>query len=67
MVALSTQSKAHQQPPARVYVFRQRLPIMHRDGWKGRRAPSAMAFCWIVWDRRHQGPTVLRRISWEAA
>jgi hypothetical protein len=54
-----------QQPPARVYIFRQRLPMMHRDGWKGRRAPSAMAFCWIIWDRRHQGPTVLHRISWE--
>jgi hypothetical protein len=54
-----------QQPPARVYVFRQRLPMMHRDGWKGNRAASAMAFCWIVWDRRHHGPTLLRRISWE--
>lgn len=54
-----------QQPPARVYVFRQRLPMMHRDGWKGRRTTSAMAFCWIVWDRRHRGPTELLRISWE--
>jgi hypothetical protein len=54
-----------EQPPARVYVFRQRLPMMHRHGWRGRRAPSAMAFCWIIWDRRHQGPTLLYRISWE--
>ncbi|QIG93836.1 MULTISPECIES: class I SAM-dependent methyltransferase [Bradyrhizobium] len=54
-----------EQPPARVYVFRQRLPMMHRAGWKGRRAVSAMAFCWIVWDRRHRGPTLLSRISWE--
>lgn len=54
-----------QQPPARVYVFRQRLPMMHRDGWRGRKAPSAMAFCWIIWDGRHQGPTELQRISWE--
>ena len=54
-----------EHPPARVDVFRQRLPMMHRHGWKGRRAPSAMAFCWIVWDRRHQGPTLLYRISWE--
>jgi hypothetical protein len=51
-------------PPARVYIFRQRLPMMHRDGWKGRRATSAMAFCWIIWDRSHRGPTVLKRISW---
>jgi hypothetical protein len=53
-----------EKPPARIYFFRQRLPMMHRHGWKGRRAPSAMAFCWIIWDRRHQGPTELRRISW---
>jgi hypothetical protein len=56
-----------EKPPARVHVFRNRLPMMHRDGWKGRRASSAMAFAWLVWDRRHRGPTVLSRISWEAA
>ena len=54
------------QPPARVYVFRNRLPMMHRDGWKGRRATSAMAFAWLVWDAAHEGPTELHRISWEA-
>jgi len=51
---------------ARVHVFRKRLPMMHRDGWEGRKANSAMAFAWFCWDREHSGPTELHRISWEA-
>ena len=47
-----------------VLVFRDRLPMMHRAGWQGKRASSAMAFAWFVWDREHSGPPVLRRISW---
>lgn len=47
---------------ARVHVFRKRLPMMHRAGWQGPRASSAMAFAWFVWDRDHQGPTILNRI-----
>ena len=49
---------------ARVYPFRNRLPMMHRDGWDGPIATSALAFAWYVWDREHRGPTVLSRISW---
>jgi hypothetical protein len=52
---------------ARVYVFRQRLPMMHRDGWQGPKASSAMAFAWFVWDRAHNGPPTLHRISWTSA
>lgn len=52
---------------ARVHVFSKRLPMMHRDGWEGRKANSGMAFAWFVWDRSHTGPTVLQRISWEHA
>jgi hypothetical protein len=48
---------------ARVHVFRNRLPMMHRDGWTGPRASGAMAFAWFVWDRDHRGPTVIDRIS----
>lgn len=47
---------------ARVHVFRKRLPMMHREGWEGRRANSSMAFAWFVWDRGHTGPTTLRRV-----
>jgi hypothetical protein len=49
---------------ARVHVFRERLPMMHRDGWNGRRATSGIAFAWFVWDRDHRGPATLHRISW---
>jgi hypothetical protein len=50
---------------ARVHVFRNRLPMMHRDGWNGPRASSAVAFGWFVWSRDHTGPTVIDRISRE--
>jgi hypothetical protein len=42
-------------PPARAYCFANRLPMMHRDGWTGRRSRSAIAFGWFVWDRRSVG------------
>lgn len=52
---------------ARVHVFRNRLPMMHREGWTGKRAASAVAFAWFVWEREHAGPTQLHRISWTGA
>ena len=48
---------------ARVHVFRERLPRMHRDGWNGPLASSSMSFAWFVWSRDHQGPPTLHRIS----
>jgi hypothetical protein len=51
---------------ARVHVFRKRLPMMHRHGWEGPKAASAMAFAWFCWDRSHNGPPTLHRISWGA-
>ena len=37
---------------ARVLVFKERLPMMHRHGWEGPRIKGgAMAFAWFVWDR----------------
>ena len=50
---------------ARVHVFRKRLPMMHRDGWQGRKASSGMAFAWFVWSRGYAGPAAIDRISWE--
>jgi hypothetical protein len=47
----------------RVHVFRQRLPMMHRDSWKGRRASSAICFAWFCWSRGHRGPTIVDRIG----
>jgi hypothetical protein len=51
---------------ARVHVFRNRLPMMHRDGWTGPKVSNPTAFAWFVWDRDHRGPTTLHRLSWEA-
>jgi hypothetical protein len=51
---------------ARVHLFINRLPMMHRAGWQGERASSAIAYGWFVWDREHRGPTELRRI-WATA
>ncbi len=50
---------------ARVYVFRNRLPMMHRHGWTGPQATTAIPFAWFVWDREHAGPAQLHRISWK--
>jgi hypothetical protein len=50
---------------ARVHVFANRLPMMHRDGWNGRRASSAIAFAWFVWSAKHHGPATIDRIFWE--
>ena len=48
---------------ARIHVFRNRLPMMHRDGWTGPRASSATAYAWFCWDRNHSGPTTVDRLS----
>jgi hypothetical protein len=50
---------------ARIHVFANRLPMMHRKGWDGPKASSAMTFAWFCWDRHHHGPTVIDRIFWE--
>ena len=48
-----------------VFVFRERLPMMHRRGWQGPKASNGMAFAWYVWRRGYVGPIKLRRLSWE--
>lgn len=50
----------------RIHVFRNRLPFMHREGWEGPKAASAIAFAWFVFSREHKGPTIIDRISWTA-
>jgi len=34
-----------------LYVFRRRLPRMHRAGWNGRRTSSSICFAWFHWRR----------------
>ncbi len=53
-----------EHPPARIHVFRNRLPMMHRDGWKGRKSTSQRAFAWFVWEAGWVGATEIRRITW---
>ena len=40
--------RAH--PPSRVWVSSRRLPMMHRLGWTGRKAPSNHCYAWFIWD-----------------
>jgi hypothetical protein len=52
---------------ARFYPFSNRLPMMHRAGWEGPKATSAMSFAWFVWEAGHRGRAEVERISWEPA
>lgn len=47
----------------RVHIFRNRLPMMHRDGWTGPRASSSIDFAWFVWRHDHAGPITVDRIT----
>jgi hypothetical protein len=38
-------------PPTRIWRSARRLPMMHRYGWTGNRAPSNTPHCWLVWER----------------
>lgn len=51
---------------ARVWVFRNRLPMMHREAWTGPRSTSRLAFAWFVFEREHTGPAQLDRVTWES-
>lgn len=50
----------------RVWMGKERLPWMHRDGWTGnRQSNSGAPFGWFVFaPEKHEGPVELRRISW---
>jgi hypothetical protein len=52
---------------ARVHVFRERLPRMHRHGWDGPKASSQVPYAWFIWERGHHGPVTIDRISWRGA
>ncbi len=50
---------------ARIHVFLNRLPMIHRASWTGPRASSAIAFAWYTWVRGYGGPATIDRIRWE--
>ncbi|ARO22921.1 hypothetical protein TAL182_CH01108 [Rhizobium sp. TAL182] len=58
-----------ENPPARVYVFKRRLPMMHREGYEGPKASSRMNTAWFVWERQDDGSygdtTVVKRVDWK--
>lgn len=52
---------------ANYYPGIERLPMIHREGWTGRKVrSSAMPFAWFVFERDHPRPGswIGRRISW---
>lgn len=53
----------------RVWVGRERLPMMHRLGWEGPKLGSAgIPFAWFVFTRRPTGGVIrARRMSWRGA
>jgi hypothetical protein len=40
---------------ARFFIFRNRVPRMHRTTWTGKRASPAMMLAWFVFEREHDG------------
>ena len=46
-----------------MYQYIERLPMMHRSGWTGRRATSSVAYAWFYFDRRNTAPATLEHIS----
>lgn len=50
-----------------VWVGIERLPMMHRDGWDGKKSTSNIPYAWFVFDRERSHQTTLQRISWKAA
>jgi hypothetical protein len=46
-----------------VYPFIERLPMMHRDGWTGRRSSSSVPYAWFSFWRNHGAPPTIERIS----
>ena len=51
--------------PARIWISSRRLPMMHRHGWQGRRAPSNTCFAWFVWDKRSEQKRVVDWFDWK--
>jgi hypothetical protein len=51
--------------PARIWISSRRLPMMHRHGWQGPRAPSNTCFAWFVWDGRSEQKRVIDWFDWK--
>ena len=53
----------------RIWAGTERLPMMHRDGWRGpRNAAGGQPFAWFVFEPgARQGPIEMSRITWRGA
>lgn len=49
----------------RIHAFRNRLPMMHRNGWDGPKTGSMVPYAWFTFEREKKGAVLLDRISWE--
>jgi hypothetical protein len=43
----------------RIWVFRDRVPRMHKEGWTGNRASPAMCLAWFVFERDYHGEPIV--------
>jgi hypothetical protein len=50
-------------PPTRTWLSSRRLPMMHRNGWAGKRAPNNTPYCWLVWEQGAERE-FLHRFDW---
>lgn len=48
----------------RVHIFSNRLPMMHRDGWKGKKASSNVCHAWFVFRRGYRDAPKINWIMW---
>jgi len=37
-------------PPTRIHISSRRLPMMHREGWTGKKSASNTCFAWFCWE-----------------
>ena len=54
-----------EHPFARMWVPSLRLPMMHRHGWTGPRAPSNTAHAWFVWHRSATHKNIVGHFNWK--
>jgi predicted RNA methylase len=47
----------------RVFQFRNRIPMMHRDGWTGPKITNPVAYAWFEWEAGYTGYPEIVRIT----
>ena len=52
-------------PPARIRVSSRRLPMMHREGYEGKKSSSTLAHAWFIWTRGYEGSPQVSWFDWK--